>query len=144
MKAITVWQPWATLIAAGAKTHEFRSWPVPRWVVGQRVAIHAGARKVRQAELNELRLALDGREWNGLDRERARPVLEAHPASFVLSAVVCTVVIGNPLSPHEVAQRNDSDRAAHFQWAWPLTDVERFDPPIPSRGAQGFWEWSEA
>lgn len=44
MKAVSLWQPWASLIACGAKTIETRSWPAPRTVVGQRIAIHAAKR----------------------------------------------------------------------------------------------------
>lgn len=45
MRAITLWQPWASLIAEGAKTIETRPFPHPwRSAVGERVAIHAAAR----------------------------------------------------------------------------------------------------
>lgn len=42
LNAITLHQPWATLIAIGAKTIETRSWPAPRHLLGTRIAIHAG------------------------------------------------------------------------------------------------------
>ena len=42
MKALTIWQPWATLIMAGAKPYEWRTWPAPKWIQGQRIVIHAG------------------------------------------------------------------------------------------------------
>lgn len=41
MKVLTLWQPWASLIAAGVKTIETRSW---RTSYRGPVAIHAGAR----------------------------------------------------------------------------------------------------
>jgi hypothetical protein len=41
VKTITLWQPWAQLIALKAKTIETRSWPAPRALIGQRIAIHA-------------------------------------------------------------------------------------------------------
>ena len=41
MKAISLWQPWASLIAIGAKSIETRSWPAPRALIGDRIAIHA-------------------------------------------------------------------------------------------------------
>jgi hypothetical protein len=44
MHAVTVWQPWATLIAEGLKPLEFRSRPLPSALVGTRIGIHAGAR----------------------------------------------------------------------------------------------------
>jgi hypothetical protein len=28
-----------------------------------------------------------------------------------------------------------------FNWAWPMLEVEPLTPPVPTRGAQGFWEW---
>ncbi len=42
MKALTLWQPWASLIAIGAKSIETRSWATP---YRGRLAIHAAARK---------------------------------------------------------------------------------------------------
>lgn len=46
-KALSLWQPYASLIAIGAilpepvKPYETRSWPPPPWLIGQRIAIHA-------------------------------------------------------------------------------------------------------
>jgi hypothetical protein len=45
MKAISLWQPWASLIACGAKPFETRSWAPPRELIGQTIAIHA-AKKI--------------------------------------------------------------------------------------------------
>lgn len=42
MKALTIRQPWATLIALGVKTIETRSWRAPQSLIGQTIAIHAG------------------------------------------------------------------------------------------------------
>ena len=42
MKALTLHQPWASLIACGAKRIETRSWPPPKSLIGKRIAIHAG------------------------------------------------------------------------------------------------------
>ena len=46
MYAITLHQPWASLIALGVKTVETRSWPASARLVGQTIAIHAGKRVV--------------------------------------------------------------------------------------------------
>ena len=54
MKALTIWQPWASLIIAGVKPYEFRGWYPPASIIGRRIAIHAGARPVRKAEIAEL------------------------------------------------------------------------------------------
>src|SRR5258708_32606761 len=45
MKAISLWQPWASLIACGAKPFETRHWAPPRELIGQTIAIHA-AKKI--------------------------------------------------------------------------------------------------
>lgn len=60
MKAISLWQPWATLIATGAKQIETRSWATS---YRGPIAIHAAKRKVRKelielAEWEEYRAAL--------------------------------------------------------------------------------------
>ncbi len=154
MKALTIWQPWASLIMAGAKPYEFRSWPAPRWVQGQRIAIHAGARRVRKDEIADLLLRLQNSlAWTtGLVPDVALPVLEkAHgaPGSLPLASVLGTAVLGVPVRSNEVAAElgapviNDSDRDEHSNWAWPLTDVQALEPFVPARGAQGFWNWKE-
>lgn len=43
-RAITLHQPWATLIALGVKTIETRSWSPPASAIGERLLIHAGAK----------------------------------------------------------------------------------------------------
>ena len=46
MRAITLHQPWASLIAAWMKWCETRSWPAPQSLWGTRIAIHAALRPV--------------------------------------------------------------------------------------------------
>jgi hypothetical protein len=41
MKAISLWQPYASLIACGAKPFETRHWAPPRELIGQTIATHA-------------------------------------------------------------------------------------------------------
>lgn len=46
--ALTLWQPWASLVAEGVKTIETRSWKAPDDLIGDTIAIHAAARKPRR------------------------------------------------------------------------------------------------
>jgi hypothetical protein len=46
MKALSIWQPWASLIMSGHKKIETRSWPAPYPIRGQRIAI-ASTKTVR-------------------------------------------------------------------------------------------------
>ena len=49
MKAISLWQPWASLIACGAKPYETRSWAPPSTLIGTTIAIHAAKRVDKDA-----------------------------------------------------------------------------------------------
>ena len=51
MKALTLHQPWASLIVEGFKPREFRVWAAPQALVGQRIVIHAAKRPMRGVEL---------------------------------------------------------------------------------------------
>ncbi len=147
MKALTVWQPWASLIAEGCKPFEFRGYAPPVSIIGTRIAIHAGKRAARKAEIAELLLALknDPVPPGFMDRDSSIALLErviAAPASLPHSAILCTVILGDPKPPHAVAaMANDSNRNGHFNWAWPMLSPERLTPPQPASGLQGFWTW---
>lgn len=148
MLALTIWQPWATLIMAGAKPYEFRGWPAPRNVRGQRIAIHAGSRKPVMAELRALRLQLrSGDHATGLDAAIALPLLEMwsqNPSALPLASILGTAMLGDPVRASDIPEYaarfvNESDRLAHANWAWPLSNVRAIEPIVPCRGSQGFW-----
>ena len=149
MKALTLWQPWASLIIAGAKPFEFRRWDFRRRnvdLVGKRIVIHAGARKINRAEMQDLLQRLRTGE-TALIVEIAQPIVEralTSPGAFPLSAGLGTAMIGVPQRVTDLfAGVADSDRLDHSQWAWPLGDIRPFVPVVPMRGAQGFWGWPE-
>lgn len=154
MKALTIWQPWASLIIAGAKPYEFRRWSFAERrdtarLVGQRIAIHAGMRKVKHKEVVELlyRLRHQKGAGTGLVVEKAVPVLErvlTAPDCLPRGAVLGSAIFGRPRKAATIFRGDvaDSDRLDHSIWAWPLTEIERLEPPLPARGAQGFWNWS--
>ena len=150
--AITIWQPWATLIAIGAKRFEFRSWPAPSRFVGRRVAIHAGARAVSKNDVRDLLLRLHSSYWREtcLEREPSIELLTRvlmSPGTLPRSSIVCLATLGAPVRDAEMAEKvglpapNDSDRDEHTNWGWPLTDIERLEPFVPARGFQGWWTW---
>ena len=151
LRALTLWQPWATLVVAGVKPFEFRGWPAPKWIWGERIAIHAGARPVRRREIDELiaSLRLDGGWGTALIPEPALELLlrlQSKPELLPRSAVLGTAILGRPVPAAEaVVQtygesfRCDSDRIDHSVFGWPLTEIRRFEPPIEAKGAQGFW-----
>lgn len=155
--AITLWQPWASLIAAGAKPYEWRGWRAPNGMVGKRIAIHAGARRVHHNEVSGLVYSLERSladqqlAWStSLIPAIALPLLQrwlTAPGDLPLSSVLCTATLGTPITAAAYAELHgvparDSDRIDHTMWGWPLTDIEVLQPFVPARGAQGFWTWT--
>jgi hypothetical protein len=152
MKVLTVWQPWASLIAIGAKPYEFRSHRAPKTLIGQRIAIHAGARPMKSAEVDDLILRLRSPQaWTTcLKPEIALPFLETRRdngrTSIPHATILCTAILGEPVQAWEIVPDfggmiNDSDRAQHCNWACPLTGIEPVRPFAPHRGAQGWSDW---
>lgn len=151
MKALTIYQPWASLIIAGAKPVEFRDWNYLArndtvGLLGRRIVIHAAARAIAPAEIMDL-IARCKAGDTSLIVEKALPLLEriadAHQCKGVIEigAGIGTAVIGTTYRVEGTFQKPDSDRLMHHQWAWPLSDPKPFLVPVPIRGQQGFWPW---
>lgn len=158
MKALTIWQPWASLIMAGAKPFEFRGWRAPRSMIGQRIVIHSAKRKIDKSEALDLYKILQFRDScdtigaaaseTCLIAEKALPVLAlALTVGLPISCGLGTAIIGEPRNGLEIAEEfgvpraNDSDRDQHANWGWPMLDIEPWPESVPMRGAQGFWNW---
>ncbi len=136
MKAITVHQPWASLIAHGYKTIETRTHNQFANLKGLRIAIHAGKTFDTTArEYAGRYLWRRGKEiWSA-----AHPLL--NQLGCPLGMVVCTALVADvrPCAPNA-----DNDKAlcdTDGLYGLVLTDVRRLDPPVPVRGQQGAWNW---
>ena len=68
MKAISLWQPYASLIAFGSKSYETRHWSPPDSLIGQRIAIHAAKRKITKSEYDYWQDCEDD-SYQGIDHE---------------------------------------------------------------------------
>lgn len=141
MKALTIWQPWASLIIEGLKPREFRSWAAPEAVVGQRIVIHAAKRPMKAGEIREI-LDYVGSRHGILDgiQPAAGDLLERvwrRETDLPMSAGLGTATLG---APRVVSYRAENDGGKPC-YAWPLLDVEKWPEPSPATGAQGFWEW---
>jgi len=168
MKALTIYQPWASLIMAGAKPYEFRGWS-PRQrggayadLIGQRIVIHASARRIPVSEIrtiiNDLERGGEASASTCLHADKALPLLidayddlrtkqsDGH-GNLPWSAGLGTAVLGEPRNGFDIAEEfglprvNDSDRDDHANFGWPMLEIEIWDEPIPMRGFQGFWNW---
>jgi hypothetical protein len=164
MKALTLTQPYATLVAIGAKRIETRSWSTR---YRGPLAIHA-AKSLRPVggtngltELCHTELFVHALAHHGY-------VVQipgyATPLPLPLGVIVanCTLVdvvpVEDVLCRVQIRPRDydtgyylwsvdDSERAfgdyTPGRYAWLLADVRPIDPPIPATGRQGLWEWAD-
>jgi len=163
MDALTLWQPYASLIVAGHKTIETRSWGGPSKLIGQRLAIHASKKRISEilhiidAPTAGAMSGALGVSINGLTTLSVGVVLgtvrvdgayyvtrvDDHGAHF--GQMTRDRTPGSPPlwgvrpSPYEMAF-GDISRG---RWLWLLSDAKHFERPIAARGAQGVWEWRD-
>ena len=134
MYALTLWEPWATLLAKGIKEIETRSWhPHRNMKLPQTILIHAASRPVKPLEL---RLLYEELELNPPDIK-----------SFSLSAIIGAVCFDNYFLMtqeiiEQVEETSDTEIAcglwAPGRWGWNCSNPILFDQPIPCKGQQLF------
>jgi len=133
--ALTVRQPWATLIALGYKRYEYRSWQCPL-KPQTRFYLHSSAAKHDE-------------EFAKLTRDeirflRARGIVDRHAMDygFIIGLVE---YLGDYLSFQSHADVgidlvDDAGRRRHWgQHWWPIRSVEVFSTPVRACGATRFW-----
>lgn len=152
MKAISLWQPWASLVVCGAKKIETRSWPTK---VRGTVAIHAAKRPFNTSsyldrELHPFANALGLPDIYSFNKLPLGCILGTVEIIEVYPIVSQTNIDGRPL---EAAFYDDDVRVSVTgnellfggytpgRYAWILDNPVMFDKPIPAIGRQGFWNW---
>lgn len=140
MKAITIWQPWASLLVSGKKVYETRNWAT---AYRGPITIHAAKRLVRQT-IDAL-VADRGAGWVALDYFDAifmRPnSLEKLPTGAVIGKAIltrCNLVTEDFLASLTPMEKALGDFTIG-RYAWEFYSMVPVDPPIPARGAQGLW-----
>lgn len=132
-KALTLTQPWATLVALGIKRIETRGW---RTEYRGPLLIHAG--KGMPAEAEDFAVALHGRIPQTL------PVAAGDLPRGVIIAKVRLWRIESTYGAVANGDADDDERElgdyGPGRWAWLLDQVELIDPPVPWRGALNLWE----
>ncbi len=128
MKAITIRQPWATLIALGQKTFETRSWYTPYRGL---LLIHSSA-------------CLDDWARDLLLEEPFRGALTG--ADLPLGKILCQTRLVAVYRTEQIRHLQSEKELAfgdfsNGRFAWLLRDVSRLPQPIPARGQLGLWEF---
>lgn len=139
MKALTLWQPWASLIGRGFKRYETRSWGTN---YRGPLAIHAGAHGTRTS-INETMFDIEFEVTHG---ERILFCNVPQPKSAVVA--ICHLADCIEMTPEFIDQQTLLERSCGDwqpgRFAWKLTAVNPLISPVPARGAQGLWNWIEA
>jgi activating signal cointegrator 1 len=116
MKALTICQPYAELIARGEKTIENRTWSTPFRGL---LFIHAGK----------------SRAWMAPEDPDLYPEIAFGALVATARLVACLDIAYEWPEAYAHLKANEH---ANGPWCWILEDVNRIEP-IPYRGAQGLW-----
>jgi len=116
MKALTICQPYAELIACGEKLVENRTWPT---AYRGPLLIHAGK----------------SRAWMDEDDEDEK----RRYADVPFGAVVAVADLIDCVRVERLPTHLRDHPHAHGPWCWVLATVRRVPSPISCRGAQGLW-----
>lgn len=150
MKAITIWQPWASLLACGAKRYETRSWATK---YRGPIAIHAAMK-------DPCKLPLLGME--AMERIVREEIDAGHCPPWAVmprGAVIATAELVNVwhITTHQPG--TTTPRLGDYvltekelalggwgpgRYAWELANVKILPEPIPVKGKQGLWEWRDS
>lgn len=141
MKALSLIQPWATLVAVGAKRYETRAWSTPyrgpiaihasKWLdAGGRVISSEVAEYLSLCHEEPFRSALG---QNGIERVRDLPSGAIVAVARLVDVVRTDTVIIDALE-------REFGNYAPGRYAWKLADVRQLLEPIPHRGFPGLWD----
>lgn len=137
IRALSLWQPWAELVASGHKRIETRHWKTD---YRGPLVIHAAKTRNRETEeaMKDPRIAaaLRLRSWNYLD---------FGAGICVVNLVACVPTnkldhlreINFHFTANEVFYGNFSEG----RFAWAMEFIQRLDPPVAARGYQALFDW---
>lgn len=133
IKAITLWQPWASLVISGAKHYETRSWNTNHRGL---LAIHAAKARV-STEIFYSEPFSTLLKAAGIRTPNNMPL--GSILGFVTLRHTChTEQIRETLVPTQIHLGDYSND----RYAWHLSYPIHFPNPIPISGRQGLWTWT--
>lgn len=140
IRAISLWQPWATLVVFGYKQLETRHWSTN--YTGP-LAIHAAKKKSRDIERlcefdDPIFLAL----------QRAGYTYKTLPRGGIIGKVYMgnCVPVTDPIVRRRIDEKRDEYSFGDFgkgRFAWVLSVPSIIDPMVECVGRQGFFEWED-
>lgn len=146
MKAVSLLQPWASLVAVGAKKIETRSWGTnyrgplaihasKGWNIEQSSLLSCWEFQAGLAPLVGRPLNFAKLTWSGIEEKHL-------PRGAVVA--VCNLVDCVPTDSLTQAQIGTDRPFGDFslgRYGWLLADVKLFPKPVPAKGMLGLWNW---
>jgi len=138
MKAITLFQPWASMLAIGPKKYETRSWKTKHrgWI-----AIHAAKR------FDRLITDAHQRFEKELTEMGISPIW-ATPRGAVVAVAKLSKIIDCSIR-WQMSLIDDFDEVSPYgdysegRYAWVFSEIIPVDPAIPAIGGQRVWNWNQ-
>jgi len=151
MKAITILQPWASLVALGEKKFETRSWPTN---YRGPILIHAGKKTFNtdsylDRELYPFAEALGLPDYFSFDKLPYGSIIAVADLVNCLKIVSRVKVSGNQFFARLENEQEITRNELYFgnyevgRYAWQLENVHRLADPIPAKGMQRIWNFDE-
>lgn len=148
MKAITIKQPWASLIVHGIKNIENRTWPCPKKYIGQRILIHASADKKVSWILNDAQRCVLSRSKSPLYSTD----LDALPFGTIIGSVeIIRRTVNHPSIWAEKTENytvgmnpklHEATTGKKVIYNWVLANPSLFEKPIENvKGKLSFWDY---
>jgi len=158
MKALTLWQPWASAVAVGAKRIETRAWSTD---YRGPLAIHAAKTKRGVMELAGRSVVAMPPAWRAalapaLGSPEAHQLLTLPVGAVVAVAHLVDVVPADDPRVQDLAAtvrmhfadldagewcENELGEFGPGRYAWLLDRVQCLVPHVPAAGRQGLWSW---
>lgn len=147
MKAITILEPWASLIACGAKKIETRIWETS---YRGKIAIHAAksTKCLEMADKDSFRYALKSNA--GIMKDQQTGLLFSPGYVIAVADLVDCAQFAHSLIPgrNTILLKNQEVGKSEIEfgdctpgrWGWILKNVQRIEP-IPARGQQRIWDF---
>lgn len=130
--AISLWQPWASLIFTGDKKHETRAYVFPLKYAGERIAIHAAKALPKERDVNLGLSLLCEREFGGNWRSQV-------PRGAIIGTIrlTNTILITERTCP-DIADKLAGDWTPG-RFAWAFEEPIKLRDPVPWKGKQGWF-----
>ena len=137
MKAISIKQPWAYLIAAGIKDIENRTWKCPGKYIGERVLIHAS-----KTQHETPMYLLTDEQYDSIKQGKRIEINNSLEYGCIIGSIDIVDCVVNHTSIWAEKTNLPEQLSNECIWNWVLANPILFDEPIHNvKGKLGFWNY---